>query len=94
MTSHAMGSDVGQSPELEIKIIVGRDKTWFHAANASRKMTPDIGDMCEVALAAKRGSFQNNGTAINTVKSITNIDLNQEIGMPSLTVNQYFRIFR
>lgn len=45
------------------------------------KMTPNIGDMCEVALAAKRGGADGIA-AINTVKSITNIDLNQKIGMP------------
>ena len=44
------------------------------------KMTPIIGDMCEVALAAKRGGADGI-VAINTVKSITNIDLNQKIGM-------------
>ncbi len=45
------------------------------------KMTPNIGDMCEVALAAKRGGADGIAT-INTVKSITNIDLNRKIGMP------------
>ena len=44
-------------------------------------MTPNIGDMCEVALAAKRGGADGIAT-INTVKSITNIDLNRKIGMP------------
>ncbi len=52
-------------------------------------MTPNIGDMCEVALAAKRGGADGIA-AINTVKSITNIDLNQKIGMPSLTENRVF----
>lgn len=45
------------------------------------KMTPNIGDMCEVALAAKHGGADGIAT-INTVKSITNIDLNRKIGMP------------
>ncbi len=79
MTSHAMGSDVGQSPELVEKYCraVKRGSTLPMLA----KMTPNIGDMCEVALAAKRGGM-NGDAAINTVKSITNIDLNQKIGMP------------
>nr|WP_202196029.1 NAD-dependent dihydropyrimidine dehydrogenase subunit PreA [Escherichia coli] len=79
MTSHAMGSDVGQSPELVEKYCraVKRGSTLPMLA----KMTPNIGDMCEVALAAKRGGADGIA-AINTVKSITNIDLNQKIGMP------------
>lgn len=79
MTSHAMGSDVGQSPVLVEKYCraVKRGSTLPMLA----KMTPNIGDMCEVALAAKRGGADGIA-AINTVKSITNIDLNQKIGMP------------
>ncbi len=51
MTSHAMGSDVGQSPELVEKYCraVKRGSTLPMLA----KMTPNIGDMCEVALAAR-----------------------------------------
>lgn len=79
MTSHAMGSDVGQSPELVEKYCraVKRGSSLPMLA----KMTPNIGDMCEVALAAKRGGADGIAT-INTVKSITNIDLNRKIGMP------------
>ena len=79
MTSHAMGSDVGQSPELVEKYCraVKRGSSLPMLA----KMTPNIGDMCEVALAAKHGGADGIAT-INTVKSITNIDLNRKIGMP------------
>ncbi len=42
--------------------------------------------MCEVALAAKRGGADSIAT-INTVKSITNIDLNKIPGCRWLTVN-------
>lgn len=44
------------------------------------KMTSNIGDMCEVALAAKRGGVDGIA-AINIVKFIINIDFNQKIGM-------------
>lgn len=39
------------------------------------KMTSNIGDMCEVALAAKRGGVDGIA-AINIVKFIINIDFN------------------
>ncbi len=77
MTSHAMGRDVGQSPELVEKYCraVKRGSSWPMLA----KMTPNIGDMLEVARAANRGG--GDGTAaINTVKSYNNIYLNRKIG--------------
>lgn len=79
MTSHAMGSDVGQSPELVKKYCeaVKRGSKLPMLA----KMTPNIGDMNEVALAALAGGADGI-SAINTVKSITNIDLDKKIGMP------------
>ncbi len=79
MTSHAMGSDVGQNPELV--------KTYCKAVKRASKlpmlakMTPNIGDMNEVALAALEGGADGIA-AINTVKSITNIDLDKKVGMP------------
>lgn len=79
MTSHAMGSDVGQNPELVKKYCkaVKRGSKLPMLA----KMTPNIGDMNEVALASLEGGADGIA-AINTVKSITNIDLDQKIGMP------------
>lgn len=79
MTSHAMGSDVGQSPELVYKYCqaVKRGSKLPMLA----KMTPNIGDMCEVAIAAKKGGADGIAS-INTVKSIANVDLNRKIGMP------------
>lgn len=79
MTSHAMGSDVGQSPELVAlycKAVKRGSKLPMLA-----KMTPNIGDMCEVAIAAKNAGADGIA-AINTIKSVTNIDLKQKIGMP------------
>lgn len=79
MTSHAMGSDVGQNPELVRKYCeaVKRGSKLPMLA----KMTPNIGDMCEVAIAAVEGGADGIA-AINTVKSILNIDLDKKVGLP------------
>jgi len=79
MTSHAMGSDVGQSPELVEKYCKAVKRGSSLPVIA--KMTPNIGSMNEVAKAAVRGGADAI-SAINTVKSITNIDLDKKIGMP------------
>lgn len=79
MTSHAMGSDVGQSPELVEKYC--RAVKRGSKLPMMAKMTPNIGSMNEVAKAAIKGGADAI-SAINTVKSITNIDLDKKIGMP------------
>lgn len=79
MTSHAMGSDVGTSPELVraySKAVSETTKIPFIA-----KMTPNITDMTIPALAAMEGGAKGI-SAINTVKSITNIDLENMTAMP------------
>lgn len=79
MTSHAMGSDVGSSPELVYaysKAVSETTKIPFIA-----KMTPNITDMVVPALAALDGGSAGI-SAINTIKSITNIDLENMTGMP------------
>lgn len=79
MTSHAMGSDVGTSPELcekYCRAVRRGSKLPFMA-----KMTPNVTDMCPVAIASMRGGA-NGIAAINTVKSICNIDLDKKIGLP------------
>lgn len=79
MTSHAMGSDVGSSPELcekYCRAVRRGSKLPFMA-----KMTPNVTDMCPVAIASMRGGA-NGIAAINTVKSICNIDLDKKIGLP------------
>lgn len=79
MTSHAMGSDVGQNPELV--------KTYCEAvARGSKlpilaKMTPNIGDMNIPAIASMEGGAAGIST-INTIKSITGIDFDKMIGLP------------
>ena len=79
MTSHAMGSDVGSNPEL--------CKRYCQAVKRGSKlpmmakMTPNITDMVEVAKACLEGGADGIA-AINTIKSICNIDLDKKIGMP------------
>lgn len=79
MTSHAMGSDVGQNPELVKKYCqaVRRGTSLPFLA----KMTPNIGNMSLPAIASIEGGATGI-SAINTVKSITGIDLNKFIGLP------------
>lgn len=79
MTSSTMGSDVGQSPELVKHYceVVSANTTLPVIA----KMTPNIGNMEIPARAAIEGGAKGIA-AINTVKSITNIDLDLNIGMP------------
>ncbi len=79
MTSHAMGSDVGSNPDLVraySKAVAETTKIPFIA-----KMTPNITDMTIPAIAAMEGGAKGI-SAINTIKSITNIDLENMTGMP------------
>ena len=79
MTSHAMGSDVGSNPDLcrrYCKAVRESTHLPFMA-----KMTPNITDMCIPALASIEGGADG-VSAINTVKSIINLDLNAKVGLP------------
>ncbi len=79
MTSHAMGSDVGTNPELVrsyCKAVTNVNKTLFIA-----KMTPNITNMEIPALAALEGGAAG-VSAINTIKSITNLDFENMTAMP------------
>lgn len=79
MTTEAMGSDVGTNPEL--------CKRYCEAVRRGSnlpilaKMTPNITDMESVAIACVEGGA-NGIAAINTVKSICNVDLDKCVGMP------------
>lgn len=79
MTSHAMGSDVGTNPALCKKYCEAVKRGSKLPMMA--KMTPNIGDMCEVAIACIAGGADGIA-AINTVKSILNVDLERKIGLP------------
>lgn len=79
MTSHAMGSDVGTNPELVksyCQAVASVTKTPFIA-----KMTPNITNMEIPALAALEGGALGI-SAINTIKSITNLDFENMTAMP------------
>lgn len=79
MTSEAMGSDVGTNPEL--------CKSYCQAVRRGSslpilaKMTPNITDMTKVAIACIEGGA-NGIAAINTVKSICNVDLDKYVSKP------------
>ncbi len=79
MTSHAMGSDVGQNPELVrkyTKAVV--DHTHLPVV---AKMTPNISKMEDPAIAAVQGGAHGI-SAINTIKSVSKIDLDHLTGLP------------
>jgi dihydropyrimidine dehydrogenase (NAD+) subunit PreA len=79
MTSHAMGSDVGTNLRLVkqyTKAVVKATKIPFIA-----KMTPNLTDMIGPANAAIEGGAAGI-SAINTIKSITNLDLDSFTAMP------------
>lgn len=79
MTTCSMGSDVGTNPELTekySKAVTAGSKLPFIA-----KMTPNITNMEIPARAAIAGGAKGI-SAINTIKSITNIDYENMTGMP------------
>ncbi len=79
MTSHAMGSDVGTSPELCKKYCAAVRRGSKLPVLA--KMTPNVTDQVPVAKASLEGGADGIAT-INTVKSVANVDLDRYIGMP------------
>ena len=79
MTSHAMGSDVGTNPELCREYCAAVKKGTKLPVLA--KMTPNITDMVPVAKACMEGGADGIA-AINTVKSITDLDLDRAVGLP------------
>lgn len=79
-----VGSDIGQSPDLVKKYTMAARKGTNLPIIA--KMTPNITDIKDPARAAKSGGA-NGISAINTIKSITNIDFNNL--NPEPNVNGY-----
>jgi len=79
MTGEGLGSDVGQSPEL-VALYTAATRKGTHLPILA-KMTPNLGNMEIPALAA----MQNGATgiaAINTIKSIMNIHLDNFTSEP------------
>lgn len=81
MTSRAMGSDVGTDPKLvrAYTTAVRRGTSLPILA----KMTPNLSDMAIPAIAAVEGGATGIA-AINTVKSLTNIDVDHMSALPSV----------
>ncbi|MBX7408065.1 NAD-dependent dihydropyrimidine dehydrogenase subunit PreA [Clostridium chauvoei] len=79
MTSHDMGSDVGQNPELVKKYCEAVKRGTNIPVLA--KMTPNIGDMTVPAIASIEGGADGLAT-INTIKSITQIDFDNMVALP------------
>lgn len=82
MVGEGLGSDVGQNPELV--------KSYTEAAKRGTKlpvlakMTPNIGNMEIPAIAAVKGGADGIA-AINTIKSLTRIDLDEMTALPSVS---------
>src|SRR3712207_8977053 len=74
-----MGSDVGQNPDLVEKYTRAVVESTHIPVIA--KMTPNIGNMEIPAIAAKKGGASGIA-AINTIKAITNIDVENMTAMP------------
>ena len=75
------GSDVGEDPKAVYKYTKAARKGTKLPLLA--KMTPNITDMKIVARAAKRGGA-NGIAAINTIRSITNVDLDSLVPEPNV----------
>jgi dihydropyrimidine dehydrogenase (NAD+) subunit PreA len=79
MCERGMGSAVGQEPKVLAEIT-----SWvkeYARTPVIVKLTPNIGDITEPALAAKAGGADA-VSLINTVKSIIGIDLNSFVPLP------------
>ncbi|MBB5171959.1 NAD-dependent dihydropyrimidine dehydrogenase subunit PreA [Texcoconibacillus texcoconensis] len=79
MTSHDMGSDVGQNPQLVSDYTRAVVESTHVPVIA--KMTPNVAEMSDTAIAAANSGAKS-VSAINTIKSITNIDIDNMTGKP------------
>lgn len=81
MAADGLGSDVGQSPEL-VEAYTKATRKGTHLPILA-KMTPNIGNMEIPALAAVKAGADGIA-AINTIKSIMNVDLATFVSGPSV----------
>ena len=81
MATHGLGSDVGQNPELVSAYVkaVKRGSTLPVLA----KMTPNVGNM-EIPAIAAVNAGADGLAAINTIKSIVNVDLDTFVSQPQV----------
>ena len=81
MKHKGTGSDVGQNPDLvEEYVRIVKENTNIPVL---AKMTPNITDMCVPAIAAKKGGADGI-SAINTIKCITNVDVDTFVPEPQV----------
>lgn len=81
MTSHTMGSDVGTNPELCKSNCTAVKRGTDLPVLA--KMTPNITTMIPVVKACLAGGADGI-SSINTVKSITDVDLDNKVALPNI----------
>ena len=81
MESDGLGVTIGQSEELVEKFTRATKKGTSLPVLA--KLTPNITDMVPIALAAKRGGADGI-SAINTISSITGVDIETLVAEPSV----------
>ncbi len=81
MADGGLGSDIGQVPELVERFTAAARRGARIPILA--KLTPNVASMVPAAVAAKRGGADGLA-AINTIKSITNVNLHTYISAPAV----------
>ncbi len=81
MSEQGLGSDIGQIPEL-VERYTAAAKRACHIPILA-KLTPNVASMSEAAEAAKRGGADGL-SAINTIKSITGVNIHTFIAAPAV----------
>ncbi len=81
MADDGLGSDIGQVPELVEKLT--RSAKQGCSIPVLAKLTPNVASMLPAAQAAKRGGADGLA-AINTIKSITGVNLHTYVAAPSV----------
>ncbi len=81
MEAKGTGSDVGQDPEAVRRYTKAARRGTMLPVLA--KMTPNITDICVPARAAVEGGA-NGIAAINTIKSITGVNIDTQVALPSV----------
>ncbi len=81
MAEGGLGSDIGQVPELVERFTAAAKRACHIPVLA--KLTPNVASMSPAAEAARRGGADGIA-AINTIKSITGIDLHTYVSAPAV----------
>ena len=81
MMEDGLGSDIGQIPEL-VERFTAAAKRECHIPVLA-KLTPNVADMSPAAEAAKRGGADG-VAAINTIKSITGVNMHTYVAAPAV----------